>query len=376
MNSLIKHKTKTYLTKKQTYELINRLVQNLISTPFDPFYFFDIDLTELKRIKPDKYKNKQYDMHVNDAIQFFTVHPLHFACYDCQEMIEPLLKAGNDSNVIMECQLIMDVPYDVGGIVDGDTELSPLIILVLSKCKNLMKYLKLLLKYGADINSKNTTNRMNILHYYFTKYNTGNIDIEFLLKNGVKLNEQIYDRKQTALHLAVLYDKKVIPLLLSYGADPFIKDKNDKYPIDYLEKDSQEYHLFIPYMLKYPEINNKIISEYRILLEVMSDASSKLILNQLYNINPYNGIYKNNKLLSIGEISDGIKEDNYSDSDYDSDSELIQDEHYIYLKNGDILHGMCNGVEKSLMKDCNDHIYNEETGYAYIFNNKVRFTKY
>jgi hypothetical protein len=64
----------------------------------------------------------------------------------------------------------------------------------------------------------------------------GLVDIIALYQNvqGLDVNQQGSDTRRTAWHLAIINQREnVIPLLFSMGAKRNIRDKHDKYPIDY-----------------------------------------------------------------------------------------------------------------------------------------------
>lgn len=89
---------------------------------------------------------------------------------------------------------------------DDSDGFSPLFLAVFSKnIKNILKIVSLLINHGAEINYRNNRGE-TVLHYvFFNSYiddkNTIKI-IEYLEKNGLKIDGTTYNRRETLLRLA------------------------------------------------------------------------------------------------------------------------------------------------------------------------------
>jgi len=71
---------------------------------------------------------------------------------------------------------------------------------------------------------------------------TSNIVLQALIDYGDDVNRQRLSDKKTALHLVITSEGNInlIELLLTRGANPFLKDSNDKSPFGYLDSANQE----------------------------------------------------------------------------------------------------------------------------------------
>lgn len=92
-----------------------------------------------------------------------------------------------------------------------------------------IEVIKLLIDYGANINSR-TFNSTTALSYA-CKYNINNNVIEILLKKGADPNLACYFGDTPLMHILHLAENdvaiKATTLLLSYGADPDLKNNNN-----------------------------------------------------------------------------------------------------------------------------------------------------
>jgi tankyrase len=103
-----------------------------------------------------------------------------------------------------------------------------------------------LLKSGGDINATDK-NGVTALHHAVRFRNPA--AVETLLKHGAAVNRACKRSGSTPLHRAVTTTgapgtagkdkeaRQIIQILLSYGADPTIKNKNGKTPADYARQE-------------------------------------------------------------------------------------------------------------------------------------------
>lgn len=156
-----------YLTKTEFKTLMNNLtIKNCSYKPNTPFHYISKERVKkyeqmFKRIEPIVYNEETYSTYSKGGIQMFETHPLHFACLFYQDMIEPLLEAGNDPNIDMRFDLILndlinedDFELDIDFSIDYVYYIPMVQLLKWSKCDNMDKYIDILKKYGCDVDAK------------------------------------------------------------------------------------------------------------------------------------------------------------------------------------------------------------------------------
>ena len=186
--------------------------------------------------------------------------PLHLASiYGNAESIESLLANGADvkikdadGNTALHTAVLFRRPVNLAAILKTNPEVD-----VTNNAQNTPLHLAVqrpenqesvehLLQYGADVNFKDPSGR-NALLITVASVQTGYIEI--LASKGVDINSQD-NEGNTALHYVlnrVLENKSFMPMikliaapLLKEGADPHIKNRNGKSPVDLAEESGEK----------------------------------------------------------------------------------------------------------------------------------------
>jgi ankyrin repeat protein len=147
--------------------------------------------------------------------------PLHWA--STGEVVDLLLAAGADPAAL------------------GPAGQSPSASMAL---RNRRSALVRLIEHGADVKARDTLFGNSVIGWACTGLSADHGDpalnryedrmaiIGYLVKHGAGINAQNNDG-ETALHIAAKYDARFVAILLRLGADPSIKDKSGRLPIDW-----------------------------------------------------------------------------------------------------------------------------------------------
>jgi ankyrin repeat protein len=108
-----------------------------------------------------------------------------------------------------------------------------------------------LIEHGADVKARDTLFAKSMIAWACTglavdygysalnQYEDRTAIIEHLVKQGADVNARDNDG-ETALHGAAKYDARFVALLLRLGADPSIRDKSGRLPIDWSRQQGLE----------------------------------------------------------------------------------------------------------------------------------------
>ena len=151
--------------------------------------------------------------------------------------------------------------------------------------------IRFICKYDADYdilqNSKNTQNKLpieilsdyNLREYFMSLWHAakeGDLDMtkRLILSENQNPNEQTYSLHNTPLHLAVLNNHYLeVRLLLQYKADPQIKNRDNKLPIEYAEKMTEK----IKNSFKECKDTDKETLDLRLIIEELFNKNYKII---------------------------------------------------------------------------------------------------
>jgi ankyrin repeat protein len=166
------------------------------------------DKSELKRLL------KQNTVDINkpgkEGGYTFLYYAIELRNYSLTEI---LLENGADPNVLSP------ITYIPGAGKQSEPDYDSCIRLVCYDQYHI-KYLKLLVKYGANINENRTASPLSKSISFDQKDK-----IEFLLKNGADVNLVAKKGLTPLLEAASFPDFELIERLLDLGADPFLEDK-------------------------------------------------------------------------------------------------------------------------------------------------------
>ena len=151
--------------------------------------------------------------------------------------------------------------------------------------------IRFICKYDADYdilqNTKNTQNKLpieilsdyNLREYFMSLWHAakeGDLDMtkRLILSENQNPNEQTYSLHNTPLHLAVLNNHYLeVRLLLQYKADPQIKNRDNKLPIEYAEKMTEK----IKNSFKECKDTDKETLDLRLIIEELFNKNYKII---------------------------------------------------------------------------------------------------
>jgi ankyrin repeat protein len=117
-------------------------------------------------------------------------------------------------------------------------------------CRNRPLAVKALVRHGSDVNARDSFGASVVISACtglcvdygepsLNRYEDRLAIIEYLVSNGANLDVQAVDG-ETALLIAAKYDVRFVELLLRLGANPRIRDKRGKLPIDVSREFGQE----------------------------------------------------------------------------------------------------------------------------------------
>ncbi|KAJ6251993.1 serine/threonine-protein kinase tnni3k-related [Anaeramoeba flamelloides] len=102
-------------------------------------------------------------------------------------------------------------------------------------CESL-KIMSILLKYKSDVNKRISKGSSGRTALFLCIENENYHFVETLINQGADLNVRCGHSRRTALHIAAMKcPKRLVLMLLRYGADPLIKDKKENFCYDLIE---------------------------------------------------------------------------------------------------------------------------------------------
>lgn len=303
-----KDKDKTIHTLLQYGKVIDRIKEaesyRKYYSLFEAIYNYDLEKLEFLL---DQVENLDFPNIVEESILFYALEltqPDTFrilinkgANVNICKSVSPLHVTAINLNLIEEMEIMIDLGADVNfiGSYNELVEVTPLFVATAfkhheqmeillrnqadpdKKCSYSFKHksdlsplhqatlnrdfkaIKVLIEYGADVNSKIASGRTP-LHMATDRDSCNPKFVEFYLQHGADPN--ITDNQgQTSLHLACMschegYQDKIIELLLRFGAKVDIKDRNEKLPLHYADN-STIVKLLLPRSIFFINIKDK-----------------------------------------------------------------------------------------------------------------------
>jgi len=153
-------------------------------------------------------------------------------------MNDRLIEASKKGDIV-EIKSLLKEGADVN-FKDNSGRTSLIYASVFSNGTSSLKTVELLISEGADVNAKDNNGQTSLMFSSAHSNSTSSLNTaELLLDNGADVNAK--DKMgQSSLFFAInakdLLD--TVRLLLSYGADPFVKTNKGKYPLDLCKTNS------------------------------------------------------------------------------------------------------------------------------------------